>query len=392
MADELNADEMCSIFNLPDCVLSILLSYMDATTLYQLSLTCQYFKSVIESPRLWKYIDARREPNINDKVHYCTERIHEKTTHFSLRGFSNKFGRTKPEKNTNEVLILDGCKWVTCSFLVSVAKYENLEIISAVKCIRLHMDMIPYLSFTRFGCRKLKVFDCRLTGIGHELLHSFCPREAIQSLYFQGMKSSEYDYSIKAFKSAYMRKIKYPSVSVTDSTMFDESLYEYIDFISSDTIQPPPESVLYKDPYPKCTCGYKKQEGKSDVNSENESESDSDSGTESDTSCCMYGMGRKMILLTPGDNRELRQEVLQLGQDDQRERPNVNIFIASPLVESRAPNSEPDRAVPSTPRGVPENGTNENVENTRNETKRKHEGTMMIHRKIRKRRWRGKMI
>lgn len=64
-----------------------------------------------------------------------------------------------------QVLILDGCAWLTCSFLISIAKYKSLEILSVVNCPRIHLHTVPYLNVAKYGLKKLKVFDCRFTGI-----------------------------------------------------------------------------------------------------------------------------------------------------------------------------------------------------------------------------------
>lgn len=71
-----------------------------------------------------------------------------------------------------QVLILDSCTWLTCSFLISVAKYKNLEIISVVNCPRIHLHTVPYLNVAKYGLKKLKVFDCRFTGI--MIFPSYC--------------------------------------------------------------------------------------------------------------------------------------------------------------------------------------------------------------------------
>lgn len=47
--------------------------------------TCRYFQYFITDPIFWRYIDARRNPNTSEKVQYCSNRIHEKTTHVLLR-------------------------------------------------------------------------------------------------------------------------------------------------------------------------------------------------------------------------------------------------------------------------------------------------------------------
>lgn len=60
-----------------------------------------------------------------------------------------------------KVLILDECNWVDSNFLMSVAKYENLELLSLVKCQKLHFNVMPYLSVAKHGFKKLKVVDTR---------------------------------------------------------------------------------------------------------------------------------------------------------------------------------------------------------------------------------------
>ncbi|KAJ8976594.1 hypothetical protein NQ317_005784 [Molorchus minor] len=348
MADQVeNDDKPCKFLELPECVLSILFSYLDTNSLYCLSGIHPYFQFIIESsPNLWKYIDARPEPNTDEKLNFCTNRIHEKTTHVLFRGRDRKCGQVPPkflgiinpfqnirvlalenQKFSNKrVLILDECKWITCNFLMSVAKYEKLEIVSVVKCLRIHLDIVPYLSVARFGFKNLKIFDCRFSGLGHELLRTFYIKDSLQTLYFQGIKSAELDYGEIISDKTYLEKVKYPYPDefVGYTTIYDESLYEYVNTIAPDFIEPMPgSSMLYKDPYPECTCNYK--EKVEDINMNSEPESDSDSAdSDTDLNCCMYGMGRKMILLAPRQNHELRQEILEIRNNAMRDNSNVN--------------------------------------------------------------------
>ncbi|CAG9861193.1 unnamed protein product [Phyllotreta striolata] len=310
-------DGPCKLLELPHYVMRILFSYLDATSLYHLSGTCNYLKEFILDPTFWKRIDAREDPNTCDKIEYCTSRIHSRTTHLFLRGnlsyidlpsnffsFINPFDNIKVLALENvklkgvkvtlrdfpagleelslkrtyvkdsdyffqhsvknmpklRVLILDECSWVTCSFLLSICKYEYLEIISIVKCLRVHLNTIPYLNVAKLGCKKLKIFDCRFTGIGGELLRTFYSKENIQRLYFQSFKSSEVDYQekiVNQWDSTKKRQSVDPSY--TDMSISDRHLIEFI----STTAKPKNEvekisySVLYKDPYPECTCGSK---------------------------------------------------------------------------------------------------------------------------------------
>ncbi|KAJ8916050.1 hypothetical protein NQ315_010918 [Exocentrus adspersus] len=441
-------DKNCKFLLLPECVLRVLFSYLDSTTLYQLTKTCRYLQYFITDPIFWRYIDARRHPNTSDKVEYCSDRIHERTTHVFLKAKDktsglvpvNFFKTINPFRNLKilalenqrfhgsrltlkdfppcleelslkgthiksstyffqhsdqnmqklRVLILDQCQWVTCSFLMSVTKYENLEIISAIKCLRLHLNMVPYLNVARYGCEKLKVFDCRFTSIGHELLRTFYPKESLQSFYFQSLKSAEVDYKEQMFNQSYMRAESSSRPREGDNSICDYSLFEYVNSTACDIIDKIPDSVLYKDPYPECTCSGNTDESRpppldifdeyyvctpprrksikfvcqrhvqdveklsshfrefflsnqhqfyadvkaSEVESEagsSDSESDDNCGT-----CCMYGMGRSMILLTPGNNPgTIQEEVLELNPDEHEQGGRVvSIFISTPLRES----------------------------------------------------------
>ncbi|XP_018565959.1 uncharacterized protein LOC108906990 [Anoplophora glabripennis] len=484
--DEKTKESTCQILHLPECVLTVLFSYLDSTSLYQLTRTCRYFHYFITDPIFWRYIDARRNPNTNDKVHYCSDRIHEKTTHVLLKAKDktsglvpyNFFTVINPFKNIKvlalenqrfhgskltlkefppyleelslkgthiksstyffqhsgqnmqklRVLILDQCQWVTCSFLMSVAKYESLEIISAIKCLRLHLNMIPYLNVARYGCKKLKTFDCRFTSIGHELLRTFYPKESLQSLYFQSLKSAEVDYKEYIFNQSYMRAESSNRSREGDNSVCDESLFEYINLSACDIIDKTPESVLYKDPYPECTCNCNKKDEScppplvnfdeyyvcmpprrksikfvcqrhiqdveklshhfrefflsnqhqfyadvkaSEVESEpgsSDSESDDNCGT-----CCMYGMGRSMILLSPGNNPgTIEEEVLELNPDEREQGGRVvSIFISTPQRDGFSNSQNNPNPIPSTSRSVEDNSINENLENTRNEAKRR---------------------
>ncbi|XP_072381608.1 uncharacterized protein [Diabrotica undecimpunctata] len=303
-------DGPCKLLELPHDVLRILFSYLNATSLYHLSRTCNYLEEFILDPLLWRYVDARDNPNVCDKIHYCTHRVHKKTTHLYLRGnlcikdlpdhffinikpFDNlrvlaleniklngskislkdfpsgleelSLRRTYVKNSTYffqhtvrnmpklKVLILDDCSWVTCSFLLSVAKYEHLEIISIVKCPQVHVNMVPYLNVAKLGCKKLKVFDCRFTGIGGELLRTFYSKQNLQRLYFQSFASAKVDYNENVFD--YIKKIE--KREGDDMSITDIHLRDYL----STTAKPKNEveeifdSVLYRDPYPECICG-----------------------------------------------------------------------------------------------------------------------------------------
>ncbi|XP_057653482.1 uncharacterized protein LOC130892240 [Diorhabda carinulata] len=412
----------CKLLELPHDVLNILFSYLDATSLYHLSRTCNYLKEFVLDPLFWKYIDARDEPNSLHKIEYCTQRLHKKTAHFFLRGNLtvsdlpvNFFKITKSFENirilalenvkirgskvalrdfpsgleelslrrtfvTNSeyffqhsvknipklrVLILDECVWVTCSFLLSVSKYEHLEIISIVKCLRVHLNMIPYLSVAKLGCKNLKIFDCRFTAIGCELLRTFYSKENLQRLYFQSFKSAEFDYDENIFDYS-GRKNSVPEPN-SDFSIADIHLCEYM----TTTAKPKNEvakiqdSVLYRDPYPECECGgegskeplnssvvfpevdimrmpsgtdeqkflcrkhmknvtklpskvkaffLSQQKFDPDIHSDRESTSDE----EEDDNCCYFGMGNSLIVPTAHDRTPSVGEEMTLPEEGAR--------------------------------------------------------------------------
>ncbi|XP_074041955.1 uncharacterized protein isoform X2 [Leptinotarsa decemlineata] len=431
----------CKILELPHYVLTTLFSYVDSTSLYHLSQTCNYLRDIIEDPSFWRYIDAREEPNTLEKIQYCTNRVHERTTHLLLRGNLNLFGfpiaffeqiksfgnitvlalenvklqgskvalkdfppgleelslkRTYVKNSTYffqhsvrnlnklRVLILDECRWVTCSFILSVSKYEHLEIISIVKCLKVHLDMVPYLNIAKFGCKKLKVFDCRFTGIGGELLRTFYNKEALQRLYFQSFKSAEVDYNEKIIDSESGFK-KNPPDPNTAMSISDKHLFEYASKIgkAADEVEKVFDSLLYKDPYPECTCGsiesdevpsypeidffdddlvhiprYKvessfvcnkhmkdmmsmpttfkdfflsQQRQFNPVPEPNLSDSSSDD--EEAGSCCYYGMGSSMIIPSTHDRTPSRREEMTLPREGARDQASPRVIVLNPLRE-----------------------------------------------------------
>nr|CAI5848163.1 unnamed protein product [Callosobruchus analis] len=380
----------CKILELPHYVLGILLSYLDSTSLFQLSKTCCYLKEAIEDPALWKHVDARSEPNSTQKINYVIEKIHEKTLHVLLQGYKKYtnipktfFDKVDPFENLKvlalesiklcgskvslrdfpgsleelslkrsyvkrseyffqysstrmcnlRVLILDECSWVTCSFLLSVSKFDNLEIISAVKCMRVHLKRLPYLNVAKFGCKKLKILDFRFTGIGGEVLTTFYSMPSIQRMYFQSYKSAEVDYDEK-FKSN-AKDLNRTSVDInTDLNISDKNLRGYGYTTAASSVEPITKSMLYQDPYPE--CGYKNGgnertmpepmysleddsetyrpsahmvtkfvchrhmkdvEKLPNITSDTDS-SDSDASEDyDDLACCIYAMGTKMVIL-----------------------------------------------------------------------------------------------
>lgn len=91
-------------------------------------------------------------------------------------------------------------------------------------------------------------------GIGHELLRTFYPKESLQSLYFQSLKSAEIDYKEYIFNQSYMRTESTSRPREGDNSVCDESLFEYVNSSACEVTDKIPDSVLYKDPYPECKC------------------------------------------------------------------------------------------------------------------------------------------
>ncbi|CAH1976934.1 unnamed protein product [Acanthoscelides obtectus] len=483
------AEQSCKILELPHYVLRILLSYLDSTSLYQLSETCSYLKEAVEDPALWKHIDARSEPNSSAKIHYVTERIHERTANLLLRGYKKYssvpqnffekinlyehikvlalesvklygskvslkdfpgcleelslkrsyvkssvyfFQHSAKRMQNLRVLILDECSWVTCSFLLSVSKFENLEIISAVKCLRAHMNMVPYLNVAKYGCKKLKILDFRFTGIGGELLRTFCSKHPIQRMYFQSYKSAEVDYQENMNSSPKM--LSRSSVNVNaDLNITDNSLRDYTHTTPDTNVEPITKSMLYQDPYPDCQCGYKnsnedrimpetvtysleddydvygppthttakfvckkhmkdveklpddfkdffvihQQQFHSDITSDiDDSDSDSSDGSD-DPGCCIYAMGTKMVILPNVHEPNSRSEMDLPGRDGfSRNFVPFNIFVVNPFDprNNRQQQDADERPADDNPQPGPSRAADENYDCCAADSKkRKHD-------------------
>lgn len=68
----------CSFLDLSNDVICVLLRYLDATSLYQLSRTCSRLDELIRSDfTLWRCIDARRQPHSIEKFAYCLDRCYD---------------------------------------------------------------------------------------------------------------------------------------------------------------------------------------------------------------------------------------------------------------------------------------------------------------------------
>ncbi|XP_019759132.1 uncharacterized protein LOC109537051 isoform X2 [Dendroctonus ponderosae] len=305
--------QACNILKLSDCAMMYILSYLDATSLFNLSRTCLYFKNIVEDPQLWRYIDARHDPNSTKKIQYVSDRVHDKTMHILIRAESKYNGLLSQDilsgwsqlqqltvlalenqrfdgrllslqnfpkslvelslkkthvknakmffQNTNttmrnlKVLILDQCDWLDSNFFMSVAKYENLEILSIIKCMRLHLNVVPYLNVARYGCKKLKVVDCRFNTIAHEMLVQVHKNRV--ALYLQSMSSYELETGRVLLKLPHLTMRS--RALMMQSTVKNNSLEPYCNSIG-DLVEELPESILYQDPYSDCSCGWKDSE------------------------------------------------------------------------------------------------------------------------------------
>lgn len=312
------AEDRLTLMDLPDCVILTLLSYLDATALYNLSRTNEYFKTMVEDSKLWRYIDARAEPNTSGKVAYCLDRLHDRTNTLMMKANNNKlesvpyklfpvlcgyenitvlalenqvfnakkitmndfpesleelslkntfikcskyfFRNSKDRMKNLRVLILDGCAWLESSFIMSVTKYKSLEIISTVMCKRVETNAITYFSISQVGCRRLKIFDCRFTMLGHTLLAVFHRLPSLLGFYFHNIKTLSYDYGIenKNDNSGFSGYAESKTSRIFDTeNINDLSLINYMTCIGAENVVNWPKSVLYKNPYDECKCGYR---------------------------------------------------------------------------------------------------------------------------------------
>ncbi|XP_044260930.1 uncharacterized protein LOC123008928 [Tribolium madens] len=247
-----------SLLDLPNCLILQLLQYLDATTLYLLGRTCTRLDEIIRNSKiLWRVIDARRAPNDNAKVEYCTERCNSETHTFLIRG-ENQCETLVPElfyaklnqsvkmrnivilalenqtihenqysvmlfppqleefslrgsvvansleffKSSSDhfkklrVLILDECTWVTSIVLMSISKYPSLEILSLYKCKNVD-NSIPYLSLSGHGFKQLRIFDARLSPLGNTLIRSIYKSPCLLAIYLQ---NDDISYTLDHYK------------------------------------------------------------------------------------------------------------------------------------------------------------------------------------------------
>lgn len=193
---------------------------------------------------------------------------------------------------------------------MSIANFKNLEILSLYMCKKLSDTNIGYISLSgKFGFKNLKILDVRFTGLGNQLLSSVYKSTTIQELYFQGYSTTyqleragrklEIARGAKPEDCSYisdddehldtsirrMQK-KYGDIDFTATNMdvvTDNALvmYKYVD-ADADELERP-RSLLYRDPYRKCTCNfsekfwdcsYKKEPEKNDTDSSSDDDGD----------------------------------------------------------------------------------------------------------------------
>ncbi|XP_030757286.1 uncharacterized protein LOC115883118 isoform X3 [Sitophilus oryzae] len=324
-----NNKDICKILQLSDCAMMYILSFLDATSLFNLSRTCLYFNNIVKDPKLWLYIDGRNKPNTTSKVKYICKRVHDKTTHLLLKAENryngnvsqdyllswrrfqlltvlalenqrfdgsnlklNSFPKSLEELSLKKtyikngkfffqgsfqgmrnlrVLVLDQCNWIDSSSLMSVAKYENLEILSLVKCLKLHFNIMPYLSVAKHGFKKLKLIDSRLNTISNEILRSFNTHISVVALYCQSMRSYELDKGRPLLMDKYHSLRSENKQILLESIIKDETLEQFLHTVGS-SLEYFPNSILYQDPYPDCSCGYADKVNREDNVSNNEND------------------------------------------------------------------------------------------------------------------------
>lgn len=91
-------------------------------------------------------------------------------------------------------------------------------------------------------------------GIAGEIINTFYSKESIQKFYFQSFNCAQVDYTIVFNKNSN----QCPSDNFTDLQLSDTTLSQYngVTVLPSE-IQENCDSILYKDPYPNCTCGHR---------------------------------------------------------------------------------------------------------------------------------------
>lgn len=102
--------------------------------------TCTYLRDCVEDTSLWKYVDARSPPNTAYKLLFCTERIHEKTTHLFI---------------TSKL----STGWIPTYFFDKIKPFRNLRILSLESQklngfrVSTSQIIIIFVKFHHYACR-----------------------------------------------------------------------------------------------------------------------------------------------------------------------------------------------------------------------------------------------
>lgn len=238
---------------LPDEVIMHILSYADASSLYNLNGLNSRLDSLVSSRQLWRYVDGRTRgpPNRSRKLAtFCKSHIHSGTRTLLLAARS-RFKRlfhlnwllNQPDYNTltvlaleNQrftnnialklfprglrelslrntysdadeaffkhsdeamaelrVLVLDGCRWVRSWVLMPVSKYRKLQVLSMVRCTKA-LDQDVYVSMSAsFGFQHLRICDVRHTMFANSLVSTMALHKSqMHSLYFSSYSAAFY--------------------------------------------------------------------------------------------------------------------------------------------------------------------------------------------------------
>lgn len=169
------------------------------------------------------------------------------------------------------VLILDFCNWMMSSAFVPISKYENLEILSVYCCINVD-DCIAYLSLSAHGFKSLKIIDARLSGLGNTLIQALYRIPSLLAIYLQNrdisykfdclkkklenLKKQQADPDVNFMFNAIEEYHPTTFPSSREHLVADSGFFGYFLVQSDGKNIDFPKSVLYKDPYNVCTCGY----------------------------------------------------------------------------------------------------------------------------------------
>nr|XP_022918848.1 uncharacterized protein LOC111427780 [Onthophagus taurus] len=177
-----------------------------------------------------------------------------------------------------KVFILDECFWVNGKFIYILGTYSALEILSLYKCKKLFDFDIRYL--TDFN--KLRIIDCRFSGLGNEFFKYMTQKTQLQEMYFENYLTMYFPTKIEREKElnsgSQPKKYSYYS-KVDDIALWDKNVvnqhfgedcdtrkraYGHVNYCGTTLYSEAQaiegndnnfKSILYEPPYDKCTCG-----------------------------------------------------------------------------------------------------------------------------------------